>query len=306
MRKEIIIASRGSQLALTQSNTVAGWLRELEPGLEVHIEIFSTAGDRILDTPLSRLGGKGIFTKELEAAMLDGRADLAVHSLKDLPTKLPEGLVLAAVPPREDPRDALICARYPSLQALPKGSRVGTSSLRRTAQLRALRPDLEVVDLRGNIDTRIRKILEGDLDAGILACAGLHRMGRADVIREVLGPDVMVSAVGQGALGIEAREHDSELLELLERLGDPGAEAETRAERTLLAILEGGCQVPIGALARVDRPRLSLTACVASLDGTTLLKTQGEGDASHPEELGRRAAEDLIRQGAGEIIAVIR
>lgn len=306
MRKEIIIASRGSQLALTQSNTVAGWLRDLEPGLEVRIEIFSTAGDRILDTPLSRLGAKGIFTKELEAAMLDGRADLAVHSLKDLPTKLPEGLVLAAVPPREDPRDALICARHPSLQALPKGSRIGTSSLRRTAQLRALRPDLEVVDLRGNIDTRIRKILEGDLDAGILACAGLHRMGRADVIREVLGPDIMVSAVGQGALGIEAREHDSELLELLERLGDPGAEAETRAERTLLAILEGGCQVPIGALARVDGPRLSLTACVASLDGTTLLKTQGEGDAGNPEELGRRAAEDLIRQGAGEIIAVIR
>ncbi|MDX9972703.1 MAG: hydroxymethylbilane synthase [FCB group bacterium] len=306
MRNRIVIVSRGSQLALTQSNWVADRLRALEPGLTVDIEIVSTKGDRILDAPLARIGGKGLFTKELEVAMLEKRADLAVHSLKDLPTTLPDGLALGAVPPREDPRDALVCFKWDSLEALPPDTTVGTSSLRRAAQLRAVRPDLNIIDLRGNVDTRVRKIREDSPNAGIMASAGLHRLGHADVIRQVIEPEVMVSAVGQGALGIEIREDDDELKALLQRLSDHNADLETRAERTLLAVLEGGCQVPVGALGRVNGDMMVLTAIVASLDGMKLLKTQIEAPAAKPEDLGQWAADELLRQGAAEIIAAIR
>jgi hydroxymethylbilane synthase len=306
MRNRIVIASRGSQLALTQSKWVAERLTALDPAVNVTLEIISTTGDRVLDSPLARIGGKGLFTKELEVALLEKQADLAVHSLKDLPTVLPEGLTLGAVPEREDPRDALVCAPWASLDELPAGITVGTSSLRRAAQLRAARPDLNIIDLRGNVDTRVRKIMGGAPAAGIMACAGLRRLGHAEVIRQVIEPEVMVSAVGQGALGIEIRADDDELRSLLAGLTDAATEIETRAERTLLAVLEGGCQVPVGALGRVRDGQLQLTAIVASLDGLTLLKTQVEGPATQPEELGRLAADELLRQGAAEIIAAIR
>lgn len=306
MKKKITIGSRGSQLALHQTNWVADRLREVLPEIEVEVVVIATTGDKILDAPLSRIGDKGLFTKELEAALLDERVDLAVHSLKDLPTTLPAGLTLGAVPEREDPRDALVCPRWSSIAALPPGARVGTSSLRRGAQLRALRPDVEVVDLRGNVGTRVKRVTDGELDAAVMACAGLRRIGLGEHIRQELSPETMVPAVSQGALGIEARADDAAVLGILGRIDDPVAAAETRAERTLLAILEGGCQVPFGALARTNGAEMNLVACVAAVDGSVVLKTRVEGSSSEPEELGRRAAEDLLRQGAADVIATIR
>lgn len=306
MISTLTIGSRGSKLALTQTNHIADAIRRLRPGLEVRIEIIKTTGDRILDAPLAKIGGKGLFTKELEVAMIDRLIDLAVHSMKDLPTELPEGLCIGAVPPRVTPNDALVCSKFESIESLPAGARVGTSSLRRIAQLRAVRPDLNIVDLRGNVDTRIGKVADGELDAAILACAGLQRIGRADAIRQVISEDVMISAAAQGALGLEIREDDEDLKAILAELNDLASAREVEAERTLLGALGGGCQVPIGARASVEGGNLHLLACVCSLDGNTLIRTSRMGSVDNPHELGMRVASELLQRGADAIVASIR
>jgi hydroxymethylbilane synthase len=306
MRSTLTIGSRGSKLALTQTNQVADMIREAIPGIEVDIQIILTKGDRILDKPLAEIGGKGLFTEELEAALRDGSIDLAVHSLKDLPTDNPKGLIIAASPTRGIPNDALVCTKYASLKDLPAGATVGTSSLRRKAQLLALNPALKIVDIRGNIDTRMGKVIEtGELDAVILACAGLHRIDRADAIAEVIAPDLMLPAASQGVLGIQTRADDTELIEALSSIHDPNTHAEATAERTLLAGLGGGCQVPIGALAKVEDGVLTMDGCVCSLDGTTTLRTTVSGPSDNAEDLGKQAAEDLLSQGAVAIIEEI-
>ena len=246
-----------------------------------------------------RPGLKGVFTKEIEEALLDGRIDLAVHSLKDLPTELPAGLRLGAVPEREDPRDALVGKR---LADLAPGDRVGTSSLRRAAQLKALRPGLEILDVRGNVETRLRKLDEGRYDAILLACAGLRRLGLAERITEALEPHVMAPAIGQGALGIEIREDDADVAELLARLEHAETRRAVEAERALLDALGGGCQVPLGGHAVVERESLRLTAAVAAPDGSTLIRETITGDAAKPPALGRSLAETLLALGAAELI----
>lgn len=296
--KRVVIGSRGSELALAQTRMMAAQLAAVAPDVEVVIEIITTKGDKITDTPLAKIGGKGLFTKELEAALLDGSVDLAVHSLKDLPTELPDGLALAAVPPREDPRDALVCARVRGWEDLPQGARVGTSSLRRKVQLLAVRPDLEIVDLRGNVPTRLRKLHEQGLDAIVLACAGLNRLGLAQHITQPLPAEVMLPAVGQGALGLEARAGDHALNTLLARLHDANTFAEVRAERALLNALGGGCQTPLAAVAHAEEDTLTLHACIASATGDRVLRTARTGPLADAEALGRETAAQLLRDGA--------
>ena len=305
MRPKLTIGSRGSKLALTQTNQVADMIRAAIPGVEVDITIISTRGDRILDKPLAEIGGKGLFTEELEAALRDGSIDLAVHSLKDLPTDDPEGLCIAASPKRVTPNDALV-SKYESLKALPAGATVGTSSLRRKAQLLAMNPELNIVDIRGNIDTRMGKVTEtAELDAVILACAGLERIDRADAITEVIAPEDMLPAASQGVLGIQTRADDTELREALSAIHDSNTYAEALAERTLLAGLGGGCQVPIGALAKVEGETITLEACVCSLDGLTILRSTLNGGVDTAQALGQQAAQDLLTQGADAIVADI-
>lgn len=306
MKSTLRIGTRGSQLALVQTESMAEALREANPGLDVQIEVIHTQGDRILDVPLAQIGGKGLFTKELEVALLDGRVDLAVHSLKDLPTEFPEGLMLAAVPAREIPYDAFVCAKWDNLDDMPAGANVGTSSLRRQAQVLARRPDLRIADLRGNVETRLRKVHEGVVDAAILACAGLERLGLYDAIRARLTEEIMIPAPAQGALGLEIRADDEDTAQLLESVADPVATVEVAAERSCLAALEGGCQVPIGALARLSGMKLWLTACVCSLDGSTVLRAECDGQAGDAIELGKLAADRLLQQGASELIAAMR
>ena len=302
MKNKLIIGSRKSKLALTQSNYVAKMIEEAVPGIKVSVEVFSTKGDRILDVPLAKIDGKGLFTKELEVALLEEKIDLAVHSLKDLPTELPEGLDLGAVPERENPLDAFICVTHNSLEDLPEGATIGTSSLRRKAQLLAFRSDLNIADLRGNVDTRVQKVSDGDYDAAILACAGLTRLGKTASITQELSPDIMLPAPGQGALGIEIRDNDSELMELLYPIHDAYAAAEVIAERALLEALGGGCQIPLGTLARVSDDILRLRACVCSLDGRTIVRAECSGDIENAGEIGVEAANILLRDGAFEII----
>lgn len=302
------IASRGSDLALWQSRAVRAALLAADPSLRVEIDVMKTTGDVILDVPLARIGDKGLFTKELDAALLEGRADLAVHSLKDVPTRLPEGLVLAAVTEREDPRDVLILPPGGSggLASLPAGARVGTSSLRRRAQLRALRPDLDVRDLRGNLNTRLAKLDRGDHDAIVLAAAGVLRLGWKDRIAAYLDAPAWLPAVGQGALAVVARGDRADVVARLRALHDPHAAACTAAERALLRALEGGCQVPIGALGRVDGERVVLHGLVAELDGGRIVRVEESGPADEAEAVGRRAADALLARGAGGILAGIR
>jgi len=300
--KRVVIGSRGSELALAQSRHMAACLSAIAPDVEVVIEIITTKGDKITDIPLAKIGGKGLFTKELETALLDGSVDLAVHSLKDLPTVLPEGLALAAVPLREDPRDALISARGETWSALPQGARVGTSSLRRKVQLLAVRPDLQIVDLRGNVPTRLKKLHAEGLDAIVLACAGLIRLGLADHITQALPPEVMLSAVGQGALGLETRADDAPLLALLARLHDVATFAEVSAERALLRALGGGCQTPVAAVGRAVGDELTLYACIASGTGDQVLRLEQRGHVNDAEALGREAAAQFLRDGALPLI----
>jgi hydroxymethylbilane synthase len=270
-------------------------------GLESRIEIIKTTGDKITDVPLAKVGTKGLFTKEIEEALLEGRADLAVHSLKDLPTELPAGLVLAGVPEREDPRDAILGRRFNDLGI---GSKVGTSSLRREAQIRARRPDLAVEPLRGNLDTRLRKLQEGRYDAIVLAAAGLKRLGWETHIAEILPPDVMCPAIGQGALALETRETGPGR-DACAKFDHPATRAAVTAERAVLAALGGGCQVPIGAHATVKSGRLRLRAIVAAPDGSQLVSAASEGAASDAAALGRDLASELLARGAREILDAV-
>jgi len=303
MRSPLILGSRGSQLALWQANFVKQILEEAH-GIEVRLEIIKTTGDKITDVPLAALGGtKALFTKEIEEALLAGSVDLAVHSLKDMPTVLPEGLLIGAIPRREDPRDALLTRDNTTLRTLPTGARVGTSSLRRQVQLRRLRPDLEITPLRGNLDTRIRKLDEGQYDAILLAAAGLKRLGWLHRASELLDPEQMIPAVGQGALAIEVRLNDTELLAGLDCLRDAATEATTRAERAFLTRLGGSCQVPLAAHAVIQQQQLHLRAIVVSLDGQRAIPGETSGAPADALSLGDTLAEKMLAAGAAEIVA---
>jgi len=293
----LTIGSRGSQLALWQAHWVKGQLESL--GEQCRIEIIHTTGDKITDVALSKVGTKGLFTKEIEEALLDRRIDLAVHSLKDMPTDLPSGLTLAAIPQREDPRDALVGKR---LAELPDGCHVGTSSLRRAAQLRAIRHDLQIEDIRGNLDTRLRKLDQGRYDAIVLASAGLRRLGWQDRITEMLDPEVMCPAVGQGALAIETRDDAGHSQEICARLDHRETRTAVTAERAVLASLGGGCQVPIGAYAIIRDHRISLDAVVVSPDGATLIRKQTSGPADQAQQLGRDLGGVLLAEGGRQIL----
>jgi len=295
------IGSRGSQLALWQAKHIAALLRG--QGHEVEIEIIHTTGDKITDVALAKVGAKGMFTKEIEEALADRRVDLAVHSLKDLPTELSAEFEIAAVPVREDPRDAFCSVEYSSVQDLPHGGRVGTSSLRREAQLRAIRSDLVVHPLRGNVDTRLRKLESGEYNAIILASAGLRRLGRTERVRQILSVDLMCPAAGQGALGIETRAEDAAVREALAFLDDAAARAETSCERALLGRLGGGCQVPIGANAKFKQGGLHLEAVVANPDGRELIRESING--TDPQTLGELAGARLLSRGGAAILSQV-
>jgi len=292
------IGSRGSQLALWQANHVASLLRE--QGHNVEIEIIKTTGDKITDVALAKVGIKGMFTKEIEEALAEDRVDLAVHSLKDVPTELAPEFELAAILRREDPRDAFISVRYARLDELPRGAKVGTSSLRRQCQLKAVRPDLEIFPLRGNVDTRLRKLEAGEYDAIILAAAGVHRLGLDQHVRSRIEPEVMCPAVGQGALAIESRRDDLRTLSLLAFLNHAETRLAIECERALLGALGGGCQVPIGAHAVVRDGHLHLRGMVGRPDGSQVLREQASGD--DPETLGRTVAKTLLQRGADKIL----
>lgn len=304
-KRDLVLGTRGSKLALWQANYIAGRLKKLA-GIDVAITKIKTSGDMILDAPLAKIGGKGLFVKEIEEALLAGDIDLAVHSMKDVPTELPEGLFIGAMTEREDPRDVLVSRGDVELDELPRGSRIGTSSLRRRAQLAKHRPDLEFGDLRGNLDTRLRRIEEGRYDATILAAAGIDRMGWSDRIAQRIDSSIMVSAVGQGAIGVEIRKDDMFMIELCGRLTHLATALVVRAERRLMKRLEGGCQVPIGALGTLEDNTLTLTAVVASLDGTEVLRDIVSGPSSEPEVLGDELSEKLLEAGADKILEEIR
>ncbi|MCL4233250.1 MAG: hydroxymethylbilane synthase [Deltaproteobacteria bacterium] len=305
MRK-VVIGSRGSQLALWQSEHVRDWLTVRHPGFEFPIEIIHTMGDKILDVPLAKIGDKGLFTKEIENALLDRRIDLAVHSLKDLPTKLEAGLAIGAISVREDVRDAWVSRRGVALADLPEGATVATSSLRRRSQLWARRPDLRIVDMRGNLNTRMRKLDESDeIDGLVLAAAGLVRLGWETRITHRIEFDAILPAVGQGALAVEIRADDAETAALLADFNHADTQTAVRAERAFLRRLEGGCQIPIGAHATVSGGRVRLDGLVGSLDGTRILRDAAEGDATDPEAVGIALAGTLLAAGADAILAEI-
>ena len=292
------IGSRGSQLALWQANHVASLLRK--KGHTVEIEVIKTTGDKITDVALAKVGTKGMFTKEIEEALADKRVDLAVHSLKDVPTDLAQEFDLAAIMKREDPRDAFISVKFAALEELPKGAKVGTSSLRRQCQLKAVRPDLEIFPLRGNVDTRLRKLEAGEYDAIILAAAGVNRLGLDKYVRSRISADVMCPAVGQGALTIEIRRDDAQTRTLLAFLNDADTRVAIECERALLGSLGGGCQVPIGAYAEKRDGRVFLRAMVGRPDGSLILREQAEGDSA--VKLGREVAQTLLWRGGDKIL----
>jgi hydroxymethylbilane synthase len=292
----LVIGSRGSQLALWQAQWIGA--RLAERGHETRIEIIKTTGDKIADVPLAKAGVKGLFTKEIEEALLDGRIDLAVHSLKDLPTEVPSGLAIAAVPEREDARDAMVGAR---LNDLPAAARVGTSSLRRAAQLRMARRDLAIETVRGNLDTRVRKLDEGHYRAIVLAAAGLARLGWSHRIAEILSPEVMCPAAGQGALAVETRT-EGEAREICAALDHAATRAAVTAERAVLAVLGGGCQVPIGAYAEIEQDSLRLIGAVIAPGGARSVRKSGQGAVADAAEIGRRLGEALLVDGAREIL----
>ncbi len=295
------IGSRGSQLALWQANHISKLLRD--QGHVVELEIIKTTGDKILDVALAKVGTKGMFTKEIEEALVENRVDLAVHSLKDLPTELAVEFEIAAITERQNPRDAFLSRHFESIAALPERARVGTSSLRRQAQLKAMRPDLQVFPLRGNVDTRLRKLEEGEYDAIILASAGLNRLGLTQRIREVLSADIMCPAAGQGALGIEIRAGDTEIRQQLNFLNHAPTRISTIAERALLNELGGGCQVPIGAFAEMTGGDIKLVGVVARPDGTTVIRETRTG--TDPQRLGQELGQSLLNKGGREILSEV-
>ncbi len=305
MKANLIIGTRQSLLALWQSNHIASLLRKQYPDCQVTLKKIVTKGDRILDVPLAQIGGKGLFTKEIETELLDGTVDLAVHSLKDMPTVLPEGLCLTAITTRANVGDAFVSNKYASFSELPQGAVLGTSSLRRKAQLLAVRPDLKIVDLRGNVDTRLRKLDEGQMDAIILAAAGLERLGHADRIREIIPTTVCLPAVGQGALAIECRSDNKEVREMLAFLNDLPTKQTTDAERAFLGLIEGGCQVPIGVHAEVENDNVKIEAVIASLDGSKVLRNNITGPAVNAADLGRKLGQQMLAEGGEQILADI-
>lgn len=303
MKRHLIIGTRQSKLALWQANYIAGELSRHYPDCAVELVKIVTSGDRILDVPLAKIGGKGLFTKEIEQAMLDKKIDLAVHSLKDMPTDLPEGLTLAAITERAHAGDAFVSNKYASLAALPAGAVVGTSSLRRRAQLLRVRPDLTIVDLRGNLDTRLAKLDRGEVDAIVLAVAGLVRLGWSERVTEILSPEACLPAVGQGALAIEAREDDAETLTMLSVLNDEQTRTAVTAERAFLGVMGGGCQVPVGVHAvMVDDETVKLKAIIASLDGKTTVEGCEEGPAAQAAVIGEKLADRLLLEGGAVIL----
>ncbi len=301
----LVIASRESALAMWQAEFIRDRLRALYPETSVNILGMTTQGDQILDVTLAKIGGKGLFVKELETALEDGRADIAVHSLKDVPMHLPDGFMLACIGEREDPRDAFVSNHHESLHALPAGSVVGTSSLRRESQLRARFPHLKIEPLRGNVQTRLRKLDEGRYAAIILAAAGLKRLGLSTRIRDTISSDDSLPAVGQGALGIECRADRADLSRMLAPLHHADTAACVLAERAMSRALSGSCQVPLGGFAEVVGDRLRMRGFVATPDGARLIRAEHTGSASDPESLGNRIANDLLAQGAGEILAAL-
>ena len=300
------LGTRGSALALAQTRQMAARLREAHPGLVVEEVIIRTRGDEILDSALHEIGGKGLFVKEIEDQLLDGRIDAAVHSLKDLPGELPDGLALGAVPEREEPWDVLVSRGGESIRGLPPGSRVGTCSLRRKAQLIRYRSDLEVVDIRGNVDTRLRKVAEGEVDGVILAAAGLNRLGHGERAVERFAPEIMLPAVGQGALGIEMRADDSRTAALLAPLEHVPTRRAVTAERSAMAFLEGGCQVPVAAFAEIRGGRLRMKGLVVSLDGKRLVMAEEESLPEEGAKMGEKLARRLIELGGDKILEEIR
>lgn len=306
-RNKIVIGSRGSKLALIQANWVKSQLEKANKEIEFIIEIIKTTGDKITDVPLSKIGNIGLFTKELENALLDKKVDLVVHSAKDVPTEIPDHLEIGAVTKREDPHDVLISRGNVSLKDLPKNAKLGTSSLRRRSQVLAVRPDLEIVDLRGNLDTRLNKLDSGELDAILVARAGLIRLGLADKASEIIPYDIMLPAVSQGALCIEIREIDKKVKNLIRSLIDYNSMFEIKAERALLARLQGGCQIPIGAHAEVIYPsNLKMEAVVCSLDGTTVIRDTVDGKVDDFSTMGIELANKLLGRGGYKILEDIR
>jgi hydroxymethylbilane synthase len=296
------IATRKSPLALWQAEHVRARLQQAHPGLGVELVTMSTQGDRVLDSPLAKIGGKGLFVKELEQRMLAGDADIAVHSMKDVPADLPDGLEIGAILAREDPQDAFVSNRYASIDALPQGARVGTSSLRRQCQLRARRPDLEILDLRGNVGTRLGKLDAGDYDAIVLACAGLKRLGMAGRIAAVLAPEQMLPAVAQGVIGIECRSNDVWVAGLIDVLNDAETATRTLAERAMNARLAGGCQAPVAGFSELVEGVLELRGLVGRPDGSDIIHGAISGPAADAVALGRELAEDLLARGADVIL----
>jgi hydroxymethylbilane synthase len=301
--KIVRIATRKSPLAMWQAEHVSSKLRQAHPGLQVELVGMSTQGDKILDTPLAKIGGKGLFVKELEQGMLEGIADIAVHSMKDVPVELPEGLHLAVIMEREDPRDAFVSNTYASLDQLPEGAVVGTSSLRRQCQLADRRPDLKIAPLRGNVNTRLRKLDEGEFDAIILAAAGLIRLGFEKRIQTLIDPEQSLPAIGQGAIGIECRADDPWINDLLKPLHDPDTAICVTAERAMNHRLMGGCQVPIAGYAVLNSGKLFMRGLVGEPDGSKIMRAELTDAAAAAESLGIALAEDLLGQGADRVLA---
>ncbi len=303
--KTIIIGTRGSKLALWQANYIQAKFEE-KANVKSELKIIKTKGDKILDVALSKLGDKGLFVKEIENALLDKTIDIAVHSMKDLPTELPEGLEIMASPPREDNRDAFVSLEYNSLDELEKGAVVGSSSLRRKAQLLAMRPDIEAREIRGNVDTRIKKLESGEYQAILMAYAGLKRLGLTEHIKQIFEQTQMLPAVGQGAIAIEARSDDEDVRQVLDRLNNEKTLLAVRAERALMKELEGGCQVPIGAYAQVENGLIQIDALVSSINGDKIVEDQASGSKEQPEKVGIDVADKLRAKGAEEILDKIR
>ena len=304
--RTIRIGTRGSPLALAQTRLVRAGLETAHDGLALEEVVINTTGDQVRDRPLSEIGGKGLFTKEIDEALLDGRIDCAVHSLKDVPTWLPDGLILPCFLPREDPRDVLICHQAKSLSGIPSGAAVGTVSLRRQAQILALRPDLKIVPFRGNIGTRLQKLDDGEVDATLLAVAGLSRLNIANEAFHIIEPDELLSAVGQGAIGIMCRKDDQGTQEFLAPLNDSNTASCVRAERAMLDVLDGTCHTPIGGLATIEREMISLRGLIAKPDGSAVIADQRSGNMNDPERVGRELGQTLLAQAGPDFMNEVR
>ena len=305
MEHVIRIGTRSSKLALWQSHLIAMTLESKYPDMRIDFVYVKTKGDKILDSPLSKIGGKGLFTKELEVQMLEGKIDLAVHSLKDVPVQLSDEFTIAAITKRTDPFDAFVSNKYKSLHDLPQGAKIGTSSLRRHAQLLAIRPDLQIENLRGNVNTRLQKLDAGDFDALILATAGLKRLGYQSKIVEILSPEVMLPAVGQGALAIETLKNNFKICEMLKFIDDKNTRAVTNTERAFLRVVEGGCQVPVGVYAQIEGNKITADAVIASLDGKKTIRDKISGPIDEAEYIGEDLANKLLYTGGKEILQSI-